>query len=528
MSGFPAKVEFQDVVNFINQNLPGFRYLKLTVGDGHARLTLQPQHVAEVMAKLHGFSYMGKPLVVQVGASAGVALKSNEREALRNAVRNSFSNNALNLTALAQTHGLPFANFGTTSFVTELLNAIQFSAPEVVSINLAQNQIQSLAPFAGLLRVAPKLQNLSLMGNYLASVEQLEHLSGFKTLLRELLLTGNPLCQLFTPAPGAPPQMQGQLDYTVYQQYLSSLFPQLRMLDSQPMRPLIEFDLPAALSSTGPTQLPPLLDSFFDSDAHKAMCLALVGRYFTLYDRERTNADLVAVYAEKASFSLAYTPDSRHANKEYTALNRNFVVMGPAKTRGPRELSLLKVGPVAILTELNRLPSSKHDIDGFVADVLKVPTQDAAIAQAGGLLHITIRGQFQESESMIRCFHRVFLCTPPTADARSKNWPVSILHDSLYIGAAKQSKHAARAATREEVMAAAAALTSPSKRPDVVIAGVKLNEHDQSLVEGLVRATGVDPETATKLLMECKGNVEQAMDFIRQQQAAAAGGRPSI
>jgi hypothetical protein len=384
-------------VNFINTNLPGFRYNHLDVGAGHARISLQPQHVSEVMSKLHGHMYSGKPLVVQVGASAGVALKANEREALRNAVRSSFHGNALDLTSLAQKHGLPFANFGTTAFVTELLNAIQAGAPDVVSINLGQNQIQSLVPFAGLLRVAPKLQNLSLMNNYLATVEQLEHLAGFKQLLRELLLTGNPFCQVFTSAPGAPPQVQGQLDYTVYQQYVSSVFPQLRMLDSQPMRPLIEFDLPAALSSTAPTQLPPLQGSFFDSEAHKGMCLALVGRYFNLYDHQRSNADLVSVYAEKASFTLAYQPDPRHANKTYTELNRNIVVLGPTKTRGPKEMDLLKVGPVKIISALNQLPTSKHDIDGFVADVCKVPSQDPAIAQVGGLLHISIRGQFQES-----------------------------------------------------------------------------------------------------------------------------------
>jgi acetaldehyde dehydrogenase (acetylating) len=132
---------------------------------------------------------------------------------------------------------------------------------------------------------------------------------------------------------------------------------------------------------------------------------------------------------------------------------------------------------------------------------------------------------------MIRCFHRTFLCTPPTSDARSKNWPVSILHDSLYIGCAKQSKHAARVQTREEVMAAAAALSSPSKA-SVVVAGVTLNEHDQQQVEGLVRATGVDIETATKLLMQFHGNVDQAVDFVRQQAQAqaqaAAAGRPSV
>ena len=227
-----------------------------------------------------------------------------------------------------------------------------------------------------------------------SSVDQLEHLSGYRDKLRELILTSNPLCQSFTSAPGAAPQSATQLDYSVYQQYLSSVFPALQRLDGQPLQSLIDFDLPLALSSNAPTQLPQLKDSFFDSEQHKAMCYAFVTRYFQLYDHDRQDRVLLSVYSDNALFSLTYQPDPRHSHVKYSESNRNILILGGPKARLVAEQNLLKVGPVAIVSALHALPASKHDRDSFVADVCQIPS---ANPQLGSLLHVTIRGHFVES-----------------------------------------------------------------------------------------------------------------------------------
>jgi len=163
----------------VNQTAPsGFRYLKLTLGGGSARMTLNAQDLAGVMAALQGAQVApGHNLVVQLGASAGRNLSNAERETLRSAIRSAYdaSHKALNLAALAQTHSLAFANFQNSTFTTELFNAIHAAAGDAVSINFAQNQIQSLTTFAGLLRVVPHLQNLSLQNNYIAKSAQHHH-----------------------------------------------------------------------------------------------------------------------------------------------------------------------------------------------------------------------------------------------------------------------------------------------------------------------------------------------------------------
>lgn len=229
------------------------------------------------------------------------------------------------------------------------------------------------------------------------SIDQLEHLSSYRDKLRELLITNNPFFIAFTSSPGAPPQSPQQLDYSVYQQYVSSIFPALKLLDGAPVLSLIEFDLPASLSTAAQTALPPVKESFFDSPTHEKMCYGFVSQYFRLYDGNRSSRDLISVYDDHAIFSLSYQPEPKFPNSKYTEQNRNIASLGSSsKLRGTNEVTLLKTSPIAIVNALNNLPTSKHDVNSFVADVVKIPTQNQQFNAAGGLLNITVRGQFLE------------------------------------------------------------------------------------------------------------------------------------
>jgi hypothetical protein len=484
LSGFDPKISFRDVVNFWNANAPGgLRYVRLSVQDGHARVTLKASQISGALAALQGRQISpGHPLIVQLGTASGSALGSVEREGLRAHVRANFNadSKALNLQSLAQ-QGCSFANFQSTAFITELFNTIAASASEAVSINLAGNAIQSLAAFTGLLHVAPKLQNLSLANNFLPSVEQVEHLVALKDTLRELVLSGNPFNQTFTASPGVPLAHPQQLDYQLYQQYIASLFPALVILDGQRLAGLIEFDLPQALAPGDQTKLPPVetSSSFFDSESNQNVSLQPVKQYLQLYDSDRQNTKLAAVYHEKALFSLTYQPDARHSQPKYTEQNRNIVLLSSAgtKARATQELALLRQGPLKILAALADLPTSAHDIDSIVADVCHVPSANPNM----DLLRISMLGQFLEAGSIMRCYHRTFLCVAPSADAQAKGWPVQILHDTLYVGTTKPIPIAAPVERNpQDIMAAAtaadaaaAALTPPAMN------GLQLSDSDR-------------------------------------------------
>lgn len=171
LTGLPSQLTYNELIEAINAHAPpGFRFAKLTLNPGLARLSLQAHEVSQVMAALQG-----KPvkhnynLIVQLGASGGRSLSSQERQALQAAVGSVYnaSSKSLGLGSLAQRHNLPFVNFQSTQFVNDLLNAMHAVAPDTVSLDLSANQIATLAPFTGLFRALPHLQNLALQGNFI-------------------------------------------------------------------------------------------------------------------------------------------------------------------------------------------------------------------------------------------------------------------------------------------------------------------------------------------------------------------------
>ena len=225
----------------------------------------------------------------------------------------------------------------------------------------------------------------------MSSVDQFEHLSAYRDHLRELLATNNPFFIAFTPAPGAPPQSPSQLDYSIYQQYISSIFPSLKLLDAVPIQSFVDFDLPSSLLTTSQTSLPEAKGSCFDSEDSQKRGEAFVKLYFSLYDTNRQSRDLISVYGDNAIFSLSYQPEPKFPNSKYTEQNRNIASLGSAKVRAASEVSLLKTSPVAIVNTLVNLPNSKHDPNTFIADVVKM---------SNGLLNITVKGEFVEGETI--------------------------------------------------------------------------------------------------------------------------------
>lgn len=174
LSNLPPRTEYQTLVSFFNSHVPqGIRYIKLMLinGTDAARLTVNAADTATILQSLSGQQVApGYPLTITTGSSAGRALSNQERQALQAVVRNSYiaPSKSLDLSSLSQKGNFNFVNFQSQSFTSDLLNAIQQIAPDAVSINLANNQIQTLTTLTGMVRVAPNLENLSLQQNMIA------------------------------------------------------------------------------------------------------------------------------------------------------------------------------------------------------------------------------------------------------------------------------------------------------------------------------------------------------------------------
>ena len=157
------------MVSFFNSNAPqGCRYIKLTVGGGSGRLILSSNDAAAVVSALTGREVApGYPVTVEMGLAPGRQLTQQERQALQQAVRASYNAQykSLDLSSLAAKGNFTFVNFSSNNFTSDLFNAIQAHASDAISIDFSNNQIQSLACFPGLHRVAPNMKNLALKDN---------------------------------------------------------------------------------------------------------------------------------------------------------------------------------------------------------------------------------------------------------------------------------------------------------------------------------------------------------------------------
>lgn len=170
LSGVPQGTEYRALVTFVNTHAPtGFRYLGLQLNGTLAKLQLQASEATAVMTALQGQHIVaGSPISVALGAATGRALVHGEKQSLQSAVRSAYNaqSKVLDLGSLAQRDTLRgIVNFHSQNFTSELFNAIQQAAPDAVSINLANNNIQTLSCFQGMVRAVPHLQNLSLQNN---------------------------------------------------------------------------------------------------------------------------------------------------------------------------------------------------------------------------------------------------------------------------------------------------------------------------------------------------------------------------
>jgi len=428
----------------------------------------------------------------------GKPLSSAEKQWLEDFLSQCYdpSNKLLNLDgAVGKAQEMNFQiDFHNKNLVNELANIISNKCVDVVTINFANNNIHTLDAFRYLHKNAVNLKHLSLAHNQLAELAELDNLQGFSSQLEELILSHNPCATNVSSAAN-----------TLYRHSLKSKFPALRLLDDCPARQIIEFDLPHVAKGT---KVPEPVGSFFQEPDILKTAEAFVTKYFGLYDNNRQ--ELVKAYADSSTFSMMVSKSTRDGSLPacFQENSRNLLTLkleedsrfssnsssSSSSSSSSTEAALstrIQKSPLHIVSFLDgKLPRTQHDLTNIICDVFIVPTTQGA----GVLLHLAIRGMFNEPQSNTsRCFHRVFLLSPSAGD-----WPAQVVCDQLYIS----NRAIANSAPPAQVNAA----------PD---------QQQQQMIAAMCQAAGVDQNLAHQYLEQYNWNYDaagQALVQLKQSQ----------
>ncbi|KAH6909208.1 hypothetical protein BKA70DRAFT_1477020 [Coprinopsis sp. MPI-PUGE-AT-0042] len=312
--------------------------------------------------------------------------------------------------------------------------------PPPKTLSLANNgmngeHLQYLAKYL------PNIVNLSLQGNNIRTVKDLDTISARRNQLnqlRELVLIGNPVREQ------NPEQ---------YKSELTRKFASLQVLDQEPIAQ-IGFDVPkpvaapAAVKKPSATTFPVQMQSNFITGVDGSIVSNFLVRYYNLFDNQREA--LVHAYDPAATFSYsvntAIPARARLQGFQYSKdmPNQRNLTWAPwltADNGGSRNLTRLSSGLSKALESLHiggpkavsviqTLPGTRHDISGppekFCLDAFPVP-----IGQGMGLL-VTVHGQFTEvGIEGVRSFDRSFVLAPALegSAARANGWDVMVLSD---------------------------------------------------------------------------------------------------
>uniref|UniRef100_A0A8C5QR39 NTF2 domain-containing protein n=1 Tax=Leptobrachium leishanense TaxID=445787 RepID=A0A8C5QR39_9ANUR len=340
------------------------------------------------------------------------------------------------------------------SCMLAMLQIIEENVPELLSLDLSNNDLLKLDDLRSISTKAPNLKILNLSHNSLKTDRELDKIKGLK--IEQLWLEGNPLCQTFR-------------DKTLYISAVRERFPKLLQLDGQELVPPINFDVET------PTLLPPTKGSYLQNDEIKGLVLRFLQQYFTCYDGEDRQG-LLNVYHDEACCSLCIPyfqgqNPSRSSLGEYFKDCRNLKKLKDPSIRH----KLLKHKRLNIVGFLNELPRTQHDLNSFVVDIT---------AASNTQLCFVVNGIFKEVEGPSRDPVRAFspLCM------------MLLVNDGIFI----------RNATTEEIRKAfATPAPTPSSSPVPVMASVP-----QDMVQAFIQLSGMNAEWSQKAATYTLCNVE--------------------
>ncbi|CAI9539641.1 unnamed protein product [Staurois parvus] len=356
------------------------------------------------------------------------------------------------------------------SCMQSMLQIIEENVPELLSLDLSNNKLYRLDHMSEIHLKAPNLKILNLSSNVLRTDKDLDKIKGLK--LEMLWLDGNPLCDNFR-------------DQNTYISTMRERFPKLLRLDGHELPPPIAFDVET------PTTLPPCKGSYLSTDNIKAIVLRFLQQYYAIYDGEDRQG-LLNIYHDEACCSLSIANVSgqnpaRSSLGDYFANSRNL-----KRLREPRDLSLrfklLKHKRLNVVSFLNELPRTQHDLNSFVVDVT---------TETNTLLCFVVNGVFKvegQSSDPVRAFTRVFIAVPGNEAG------LLLVNDQQFI----------RNASTDEIRKAfATPAPTPSSSPVPVVPPVP-----QDMVQAFSQHSGMNLEWSQKCLQDNGWDWEQSVQIF--------------
>ncbi|VEN42801.1 unnamed protein product [Callosobruchus maculatus] len=280
------------------------------------------------------------------------------------------------------------ALFKPIVFIT-IIDIIEENIPELEALNLMDNKITLLNFLKKVSKKIPNLKILHIGNNKIREIEQLDAFEGLPIV--DLLLNGNPLCDKYK-------------DQQAYISEVRKRFPKCMKLDGIDLPPPISFDI------AEDCQLPNPQQTFLCNADGGSIVRQFLEQYFLIYDTDNRQP-LLQAYHENAIFSLTMAyPYGFGKDKNvswlnwYATDNRNLL-----RVQDPdRRTKLLKQGHVAVVSFLQEMPKTKHDMHSFTVDLTIFTPQ---------MLCLTVSGMFKELKSghkfpPLRYFFRTLVIVP--------------------------------------------------------------------------------------------------------------------
>ncbi|EGV64186.1 nuclear mRNA export, poly(A)+RNA binding protein [Yamadazyma tenuis] len=345
---------------------------------------VKSQKDADDLCNWSGVKFAGQSLKITKAIGAGAtttAVGSSTIETITAFLKSRYSPEMklLNLTAVQadptlQSKGF-FATISTTSkFFPALMKVAHELKIEVDSIDLSGNNLTDLSTISTLSTTFPTLKNLSLSNNAISRLKVFETWRHKLNLLRELIITGNPILNQANPQ-----EIKAEL---------MKSFPRLIVVNGEVLRNEAMLNSILAFPYPNPQQM------FFQDEEIQGMSTNFVTSFFGLWDSNRR--DLIQLYQAESQFSLSVDMSHPHmlevANVDfgyYLPFSRNLTKISASKSR----MSKVCIGPDQIFKAFTQLPKSKHELvtkpDMFSMETYRFP-------QVNGII-INLHGTFGET-----------------------------------------------------------------------------------------------------------------------------------
>ncbi|KAI0175712.1 NTF2-like protein [Hypoxylon sp. FL1284] len=463
----------------------------------------------EDILKANGFTFAGTPLhITDTSATEDQALSSDAagiKENLCNVLSVRYDPNAklLNLSALGDDAILnQIGFFSSGSKPEKLFRALMavcdglFKTPQekrdaVVSVSLANNNVDDVSQITSLAETFPDLVNLDLSQNQFKDLKALRKWQHRLMKLETLLLNDNAI----------------EASSPNYKAELVTWFPRLQNLSGLQVR--TPEQVAAELAARRPKPIPQHGADFRDISG---IGEGFIKEFIGMYDADR-NSLAVKYYDDQSTFSLAVDMTCLASSNTQRSSWNGYIKFSRNHTKithlGPR-IQRMFMGTHLIQGAWQQLPPTRHpdlatEFNKYMIDCHPVHgLPDPTGQNPGGMdgITITMHGEFQDQEpgSLItatRSFSRTFVLGP---GAPGRN-PIRVISDMLSL-----RNHSAPATS------------VPAPVPAPAVQSSEELQKQQMMVE-LSKQTGMNSEYSKFCLDGANWNFDQALASFHEKRA---------